>query len=29
MFEKEGLVSRADLAICAKAMGGWTQQEGK
>ena len=29
MFENEGLISREDLYICAKAMGGWTQSEGK
>jgi chromosome segregation protein len=29
LFENEGMVTRKDLYICAKAMGSWTQPEGK
>jgi hypothetical protein len=29
LFENDGVVTRKDLYICAKAMGGWTQPEGK
>ena len=29
MFELEGLISRENLYICAKAMGGWSQAEGE
>jgi hypothetical protein len=29
LFEHEGMVTRKDLYICAKAMGSWTKPEGK
>jgi hypothetical protein len=29
MFECDGMVSRPDLYRCAKAMGGWTTEDGK
>ena len=29
MFERDDMVSREDLYRCAKAMGGWSQQDGK
>ena len=29
LFENEGMITRNDLYLCAKAMGGWTQDEGK
>ena len=29
MFERDGMVSRTDLYRCAKAMGGWTTEDGK
>ena len=29
MFEKEGMVTRQDLYRCAKAMGQWSEQDGK
>jgi hypothetical protein len=29
LFEKDNRVLREDLYICAKAMGGWSQQDGK
>ena len=29
LFENESTVTRSDLYLCAKAMGGWTQNEGK
>ena len=28
MFENEGLITRSDLYLSAKAMGGWSQAEG-
>ncbi len=29
LFENDGMVTRKDLYTCAKAMGGWTESEGK
>lgn len=29
MFERDGMVSRPDLYRCAKAMGGWSTEDGK
>jgi hypothetical protein len=28
MFENDGLITRSDLYLSAKAMGGWSQAEG-
>jgi len=27
MYEREGMVTRADLYRCAKAMGGWSEKD--
>lgn len=29
MYEREGMVTRLDLYRCAKAMGGWSEKDGK